>query len=353
MRLLIKLSILIFILIAFNVHADAAEKARQKLALTDLVSDQPGALIQDANLVNSWGVTFNPAAGAFWVSNNGTGKASLFTGDVNGSTFQQAALKVTIPQGLSTGVVFNSTADFVVTNGAQSAPAVFIFVSETGVISGWNPNVPPNTDAKVATTAQDAIYKAVALGSNATGNFIYAADFHNHRIDVFDATFAPVILTGTFLDPAIPKEFSPFNIQNINGKLYVTYALTDAASEDEIAGHHRGFVSVFDTDGNLVKHLIDRGKLNAPWGLALAPADFGSFSNMLLVGNFGNGSIGAYDPDTGAFVGKVKARHAHSIDGLWALTFGNGVSAGDTNTLYFSAGPEDETHGRFGSIRFQ
>lgn len=338
----------VFSLLAFHAFAGS-----QKYVLTKLVSDQTRqALIQDPGLVNPWGIAFSPTAGAFWVSDNAAGKATLYTGDVNGSAVQQAQLVVTIPGGVQTGVVFNGTNDFVVTNGQQSGPARFIFVSEAGTISGWNPNVPPNTDAKPATAVPGAIFKGVTLASNGTGNFLYVADFHNHQIDVFDKTFTLVALDGTFTDPEIPDNFAPFNIQNLNGNLYVTYALADDASEDEVAGDHRGFVSVFDTDGHLVKHLVARGRLNAPWGLALAPADFGPFSNALLVGNFGDGRIHAYDATTGAFLGRLKTQPHPKLNGLWALTFGNGISAGDKNTLYFTAGPDDETHGLFGKIAF-
>lgn len=349
MRHRITLTISFFILLAIGAFADA----KQKYVLTNLVSDEPGALIQDTNLVNPWGIAINPAAGAFWVSNNGTGTSTLYLGDVNGSAFQQVPLVVAIPDAVPTGVVFNSTTDFLITNGTDTSPALFIFVSEAGTVSAWNTNVPLNSPAIVGATVTGAIFKAVTIGSNATGNFLYAADFHNHQIDVFDAGFNLVTLTGSFTDPAIPPEYAPFNIQNINGSLYVTYALADAASEDEVAGKKLGFVSVYDTDGNLVKHLIEHGKLNAPWGLALAPADFGPLSNALLVGNFGNGQINGYDPSTGAFIGKLKTKPGKkALEGLWAISFGNGVSAGDLNTLYFTAGPEDETHGRFGSIRF-
>ena len=339
----------IFLALALNAFA----KPHQKYVLSSFVSDQSGeALIQDANLVNAWGLAIAPTAGAFWVSDNGTDVSTLYNGDVGGSPFQQVPLVVTIPGGAPTGVVFNGTSDFVVTNGTDSGPAFFIFVSEASAVTGWTPNVPPNTDAKSATTVQDAIFKGIALGSNATGNFLYLADFHHHQIVVLDSTFHVVTLSGSFTDPDIPAGYAPFNIQNINGNLYVAYALADAASEDELAGHHRGFVSVFDTDGNLVKHLIAHGKLNAPWGLTMAPADFGPFSNALLVGNFGNGKINAYDPATGDFLGRLKVHKHHKIDGLWAIAFGNGVTAGDANALYFTAGPEDETHGLFGSIRF-
>lgn len=344
------LFVFLFLTIPFFAHAKNA-----KYLLTDLVSDQAGqALLQDPNLVNSWGIALNPTAGGFWVSDNGTGVSTIYAGDVNGSPLQIVPLVVTIPDGVPTGTVFNSTTDFNITDGTTTAPAVFIFVCEAGTVSGWRPDLVDTTNAVVGTTVPNANYKGVALGSNATGNFLYLANFRAHTIDVLDTNFAITTLSGSFSDPDVPPEFSPFNIQNIGGKLFVMYAEADSSGDDEIAGPHKGYVSVFDTDGNLVQHFIAKGKLNAPWGIALAPADFGPLSNALLIGNFGNGKINAYDANTGDFIGKLKAKKSGGkIDGLWALTFGNGVTAGDANKLYFSAGPDDETHGLFGSIAVQ
>jgi uncharacterized protein (TIGR03118 family) len=344
------LFVFLFLLIPFFAHA-----AKKQYVVTNLVSDQPGeAAIQDPNLVNPWGVALSSTGGPFWVSDNETGVSTLYSGDVDGSPFQTVPLVVTIPNGVPTGIVFNPTSDFVITDGTSSAPAFFIFVSESSTVSGWNPTVPPITEAHIATTITDANFKGLALGSNATGNFLYLADFHGHQIVVLDTNFAVTTLSGSFTDPDVPEEYSPFNIQNIGGKLYVMYALANEESDEEIPGPGRGFVSVFDTDGNLLQHLIAHGRLNAPWGVALAPADFGPLSNALLVGNFGNGRINAYDPNTGEFLGRLKTNEpGDRIDGLWAITFGNGVSSGDTNKLYFSAGPDEETHGLFGSIAFQ
>lgn len=340
--------VFLFLTIPFFAHA-----AKQKYVVTNLVSDQAGqAVLQDTNLVNAWGVALNPTAGGFWVSDNETGVSTIYAGDVNGSPLQIVPLVVTIPDGVPTGAVFNPTTDFNISDGTTTAPAVFIFVSEAGTVSGWNPTLVPNTDAVVGTTVPNANYKGVALGNNATGNFLYLANFRTHKIDVLDTNFAIATLSGSFTDPDVPPEYSPFNIQNIGGKLYVMYALADNTGDEEIPGPHKGYVSVFDTDGNLLQHLIAKGKLNAPWGITLAPATFGPFSNALLVGNFGNGKINAYDPNTGQFLGKLKHKGG-KIDGLWALIVGNGVTAGDTDKVYFSAGPDDETHGLFGSIEFQ
>jgi uncharacterized protein (TIGR03118 family) len=322
---------------------------------TNLVSDQPGvAPILDPNLVNPWGISLSPAGGAFWVANNGTSTATLYTGDVNGSPFVKAALTVTIPGGSPTGTVFNSSADFVVRSGASSGRAIFLFASQTGFITGWNPAVPPPTLAHVGATA-NAVYTGLAIGSMGGANFLYAADFENGRIDVYDKDFQLVQLDGSFSDPNVPNSYSPFNIQNLGGNLYVAYAQQNHKEPDEETGHGSGFVSVFDTSGHLLQRLVLGNHLNAPWGLALAPSDFGPFSDALLVGNFGgNGYIQAFDPTTGRFLGRLEDASGHPIviDGLWGLAFGNGVSAGDRNALYFAAGPDDETHGLFGSLRF-
>jgi len=321
---------------------------------TDLVSDQPGvARILDPHLINAWGISLSSTGAAFWVSSNGADLSDLYIGDVNGSNLTKVPLEVSIPGGAPTGQVFNSTTDFVVTNGTDSRPALFIFAAESGQVTGWNPQVPPATTAKPGFTADDgAIYKGIALANNGTGNFLYLADFHNGKIDVLNGQFQRVHLAGDFVDPHLPDGYAPFNVAAINGKLYVAYAQQDASAEDEVAGRGRGFVSVFDLNGHFLDRLVNRGRLDAPWPMVQAPADFGVFSGDLLVGNFGDGKINAYDPDTGHFEGVLTSRPGKPlvIDGLWGLAFGNGVTAGDKNTLYYAAGPEEETHGLFGKI---
>jgi uncharacterized protein (TIGR03118 family) len=322
---------------------------------TNLVSDLPGmAQLTDADLVNPWGLAFSSTSPA-WVADNGTGKATLYRGFVNGSPIQKVPLVVSIPGGAPTGQVFNPTSGFVVRSGDSSGPAVFIFDSEAGLVTGWNPGVPPpppSTQAQVGASVPQAIYKGLAIASTTTGTFLYAANFHQARIDVFDSSFNLVHLSGSFQDPAIPPGFAPFNVQALGGLLYVTYAKQDAAAEDDVAGPGLGFVDVYSTSGQLLRHLIEHGQLNAPWGLALAPAGFGRFGGALLVGNFGNGRINAYDPATGEFLGRL--RHEDNspvqIDGLWALRFGNGV-IGTPSTLLFTAGIDDEAHGLFGAIQ--
>jgi uncharacterized protein (TIGR03118 family) len=207
----------------------------------------------------------------------------------------------------------------------------------------------------VDNSASGAIYKGVAIGSTTSGDFLYAANFHAGTIDVFDKDFHATTLAGPFSDPNIPAGFAPFNIENLEGQLYVTYAKQDADKEDDVAGQGLGFVDVFDTNGHFLQRVATRGQLNAPWGLAFAPADFGRFSNDLLVGNFGNGRINAYRRQGGHFhfVGQLRGLDGKRImiDGLWALRFGSGgANNGPTNALFFTAGPDDEQHGLFGRI---
>jgi uncharacterized protein (TIGR03118 family) len=325
---------------------------------TNLVSDLPNiAQFQDPNLLNPWGLSHSPTS-PWWVSDNGAGVSTLYNGD---GTARSLVVTIPPPAGsppgttsAPTGNVFNGTSGFVVTEGGKSGPSFFIFATEDGTIAGWNPTV-DMTHAVLAVdnSASGAIYKGLAIGSNGSGAFIYATNFHAGTIDVFDSNFAPATLSGSFTDPRIPIGYAPFGIQNIGGNLYVTYALQDKNKEDDVAGPAHGFVDVFDTNGNLIRRLVSHGRLNSPWGLALAPADFGRFSNDLLVGNFGDGRINAIDPKSGAFLGQLseQAGKPITIDGLWALVFGNGANAGATNELFFTAGIDDEAHGLFGDIQ--
>lgn len=330
-----------------------------------LVSDgsQPSDFV-DPNLVNAWGVAFNPQA-FVWVSDADTGKATLYDG-----TGKPNPLVVTIPPGPGdtlgspTGIVFSAGADFVVTGttsaGAPAAgPARFIFATEAGLIVGWAPNVNPNAALLAVDNAQGggtsrAIYKGLALGGNGTTHLLYATDFHNARVDVFDGTFKPVTLSaGAFVDPHVPHGFAPFGIQAINGDIYVTYAKQDGDAEDDVAGRGLGFVDVYDPNGKLVRRLIDHSELNAPWGLALAPASFGRFGGALLVGNFGDGTIHAFSPISGHLLGTLRDARGQriQIDGLWGMQFGNGLLGQDTNALFAAAGPDDEEHGTYSVIR--
>jgi len=333
---------------------------------TDLISDQPGvAAITDPSFVNTWGISVNPN-GTIWVSANGNDLSEVIGGDVKGSPIAEP-FKVNIPDGSPTGQVFNGTGsstDFAVSDGTTSKPAVFLFASEAGIISGWNPAVgvasganPPSLTAEVGFAATDgAVYKGLALARVGAANFLFATDFHNGKIDVFDGQFHKVALGAngfeTFTDPNLPAGFAPFGIKAINGKLYVSYAKQDAAAHDDVRGNGNGFIDVFETNGHFDRRLVSRGVLNSPWGMVMATANFGDFSNDLLVGNFGDGHIHAFNPNTGAFLGTLSASPGQPvvIDGLWGLAFGNGKSAGDANSLYFAAGPGGEAHGLFGKV---
>jgi len=314
----------------------------------------------DRNLVNAWGLQFNPT-GPWWVNDNGTGRSTLYdqAGNVN-------PLVVTVPSGgesatsKPTGIVFNAGDGFVVTDGTNTGPARFIFSTEDGTIAAWAPNVPPPIPSRQAFTVvpaagdppTGAIYKGLAIGNNGASDFIYATDFHNARIDVFDSSFHAAPMPGGFTDPNLPASFAPFGIRNINDVLYVTYAMQDEDAEDDVAGPGLGIVDAFDLNGNLLRRLITGGVLDAPWGLALAPRNFGKYSGDLLVGNFGNGRINAFDPITGSLRGTLVMPRGGPvrIDGLWALSFGNDHAAGPSNVLFFTAGPADEDHGLFGSL---
>jgi uncharacterized protein (TIGR03118 family) len=363
---------------ALEVLDERAAPSSTLFQQTNLVSDQPGmALNLDPTLINAWGISEAPSAGAFWVSSSGAGLSELYFGDLMGSPINQP-FKVTIPGGKPTGQVFNinqpimgtgNSNDFSVTDGTNTAASVFIFASKTGAITGWNPMVgaPIQTPfgmlsgtAEVGFQANDgAIYTGLATGDVGGSHYLYAADFHNGKIDVIDGQFHKVALGangfGRFADRNLPRGFAPFNVQNLGGKLFVTYAKQDAARDGgSVAGRGKGFVDVFDTGGHLLRRVASGGMLNAPWGVAMAPAGFGKFSGDLLVGNFGDGHIDAYNPRHHfAFAGQLRGTDGRpvTINGLWGLQFGNGASSGDANSLYFSAGPAGGTHGLFGSLK--
>jgi uncharacterized protein (TIGR03118 family) len=319
--------------------------------VTKLVADVPGvAANTDANLVNGWGIAMR-ATSPIWVSNNGTGTSTLY----NGLGVQiSPPSPVVIPaasgagHGVPTGITSNpSTTDFLL--GGPGTAALFLWSTEDGAIAAWNGG--PAATIKFA--AKDgAVYKGVALAGNGSSFRLYAADFHNGKIDVLDNTFAPASVAGGFVDPRIPAGFAPFNIMNLQGNLYVAYALREQGGDDEVAGTGLGFVDVFDADGFLLTRAATRGKLNAPWGMAIAPAGFGKFSNHLLVGNFGDGTINAYDMKNFTFAGQLHASNGRTlvIDGLWGLAFGNGFQRQPTDALFFAAGPDDESHGLYGRI---
>lgn len=331
--------------LSLMVSASLAEASSLNFGVTNLVSDQPGvAQVTDPNLVNAWGISASSTS-PFWVSDNGTGVSTLYR--VFGGTVTKLGLTVSIPgNGSVTGQMFNAGASSGAFNGDN-----FVFVSEDGTISGWRGAL--GTAAETLMPANSANeYKGLAYGSTGGSSYAYAANFKAGTIDVVKGDAAALPLTGSFLDPNLPAGYAPFNIQNINGTLYVAFALQDGAKSDEVAGPGNGFVSTFDLNGNFMGRLASAGPLNAPWGLAIAPPTFAGAAGNLLVGNFGDGLINRFDPTTGAFLGSLldAAGNPISIDGLWGLQFGNGGSGGATNTLYFTAGPGDESHGLFGSV---
>jgi uncharacterized protein (TIGR03118 family) len=303
----------------------------------NLVSNVAGSAdATDANLVDPWGISFS-ATGPFWVSNHLSGTATVYNG-----AGAITPLVVTIPAaggakttGRPTGQVQNSTPAFLLANGKAAS---FIFSTEDGSIQAWN----TGTIAEVMAdnSSSSAVYKGLALNPSSTAPLLYAANFRSGKIDVFSGTFAPTTVPGGFTDPNLPSGFAPFNIQMLSGKLYVTYAKQDSAAFLDVAGAGNGFVDVYDFNGNLLNRLVSNGALNSPWGVAIAPAGWGVFGGNLLVGNFGDGTINAFDVTSGNKLGTLQDANGNpiSISGLWALIFGNGGRGGDSNTLYFTAG---------------
>jgi uncharacterized protein (TIGR03118 family) len=309
---------------------------------TNLVSNIPGlAAVTDPNLVNPWGIAFS-ASSPFWISDNGSGKSTLY----NTAGIPQA-LVVTIPgvggnPGTPTGALFNSTTNF--------NSDIFIFATEDGTIAGWRGALGTTAETLFDSTSSSAVFKGLATGTTASGQYLYAADFHNNQITVFPGTGAPA-LAGTFTDPNLPAGYAPFDIQNLDGELFVTYAQQDPAKHDDVPGAGHGIVDVYDLNGNFVKRLITQGDLNSPWGLAIAPGTFGGAAGDLLVGNFGDGTIDAYNIITGVFAGTLGNAGTSLVnDGLWGLEFGNGGNGGLTGSLYVTAGLNGEQDGLFARI---
>jgi uncharacterized protein (TIGR03118 family) len=341
------------VLVALTITTASAQYQR-----TDLVSNQPGvAPNTDRHLVNAWGLvalTTSP----WWTSDNGTGFSTLYTG-----TGQQIPLFVTVPPapgqpagtlGTPTGIVGNistNPTDFTITENGVSEPSVFFFATLDGTISGWNPVIGGATGDSHATLAVDrsgagAVYTGLAIATNQAGQtFLYAADGGpNRKIDMFDGTFS---LVKSFDDPSIPRGFTPYGIQTVNGNIWVTFTALNKAQG--------GFVDVFDTEGNLVKHFAARGPLHSPWGIALAPADFGPMSNAILISNnISRGRINAFNPETGQFLGPLRDANGKAIevDNIWALQFGHDAipNNGAHNQLFFTAGPDSYANGLFGVI---
>ena len=331
----------------------ARAPARADIVFTtaNLVSDGfvPAANI-DPNLVNPWGIALGPTS-PFWVSDNGTGVATVYNS--GGST---VIPPVTIPAvqagaaGSPTGQVFNPGSGFDVSSGSVSGAAKFMFATEDGTISGWAPNVNfGKAIIAVNNSASHAVYKGLAIASSNNQLLLYAANFWSGKIEVYNQNFQ---LVNAFTDPTIPTGYAPFNVQAFGGRLYVTYAKQDATKQNEVDGAGLGYVDSFNLDGTGVMRIASNGALNAPWGLDIAPASFGRFAGDLLVGNFGNGWIDAFNPSTNAADGLLSNANGDplTIDGLWGLITGNGASGGSASDVYFAAGLGNEQHGLFGAI---
>jgi uncharacterized protein (TIGR03118 family) len=342
------------ICVAFTMAATPAAAGAGGYVKTDLASDLSGHGNVDSSLVNPWGLV-RGANTPWWVSDNGTGLSTLLQAD--GTETPASFNPVHIPMtactgtGTPTGVVFGGTSFSFTDCSGTARHGRFIFATEDGSIAAWD--IPLNTAVTVVGPSTAAVYKGLAVGTNSSGTFLYATNFSAGTIDVFNTTFQPVTLAGSFSDPSIMRGFAPFGIANLGGQLYVTYARQDAALHDDVAGPANGFVDVFDTSGNLIRRAATRGRLNSPWGVAIAPANFGRFSGDLLVGNFGDGRINVIDPVTGEFLDQLRGpdNRPFVIDGLWAIVFGSGsANSGPVNALFFTAGLDDESHGLFGRI---
>jgi uncharacterized protein (TIGR03118 family) len=339
---------------------------------TALVSDVPGlARHTDANLINPWGIA-PESSGGFRVAINGAGQAVAI--NASGAVTGQP---VTLPPPLGsppgttsapTGDVLNTTSDFVISDDGRSAPATFLFATEDGTIIGWNPKVDRTEGVLVAdqsAVGPGAVYKGLAEGSTSSGNFLYATNFRNGTVDVFDTNFD---LVNQFTDPSAPTGFAPFGIQNIGGTLFVTYAVQDAAKHDDVEGPGNGFIDEFDTSGHLIMRFATGTtaggtlkQLNSPWGMAVAPDGFGDFGGDLLVGNFGDSHVNVFDLKTGAFVDQLRDTSGNPLvlnggfqgsdtKGLWGIFFGSGHGGSRADTLFFAAGINDESDGLFGTV---
>jgi uncharacterized protein (TIGR03118 family) len=321
----------------------AAQRSQPTILTSDIANI---SAFTDTNLVNPWGITASPA-GPWWVSDNGTGLSTLYDG-----TGKPQALVVSIPQwdgtsgGVPTGTVFNNTSDFAIGGNATH----FLFATEDGTIQGWS----SGTSTQIAVNNfPGAVYKGLTLGSAGGANYVYAANFRNATVDVFDKNFSPHSFgAGAFTDPNLPTGYAPFNVSNLgNGQIAVTYGKQDDQKHDEVDCTGCGYITVYDSSGNLMfrfQHVIYD---NAPWAVVVAPQGFGGFGGDILVGMFGNGTIAVYSP-AGNFLGILFDPFDVnlSINGLWGLGFGNGTSSGPKTTLYFAAGTFGEVHGTFGSI---
>ena len=360
------------VLFPFGSLRAGENEERNAFTWKNLQSDIAGVADHtDPNLVNSWGLTINTTANVFWIADNVTGVSTLYSPDgtpvllgQSGQNFVTLPVtegdKLSIPPATAaapTGIVFNdpTTNAFLIPNTKD--PAIFIFDGEDGGIWGWNPGVNLTNaillvdNSTSPTLAGSSVYKGLALANRSSGGLtLYAANFRHGTVDMFDKNFKPVIDATAFQDPSLPTGFVPFDVASINGKIYVTYAKQNASKHDDVSGPGNGFVDVFDTTGHNLRRLIFHGPLNSPWGLAAkppGPQEFGHFGHdVLLVGNFGDGMINAFNITTGDFIATLKNRRGEPLDfnGLWSLFFFD-------DQLYFTAGIGDESHGLFGVIR--
>jgi uncharacterized protein (TIGR03118 family) len=323
-------------------------------AQTNLVSDTAGmAKITDPKLSNPWGISLFPG-GTFWIADNNSGVSTLY--DAQGN-IQQLVVTIPPPNGVAavstpSGTVANATQGFQVTSGGFTGASQFLFDTEDGTISGWNGN---GTNAALAVDnsmgGAGAVYKGLAIITNSNGTFLLAANFRAPALEVYDANFKLTQLAGNFTDPTLPSGFAPFGVHVIGSQVIVTYAMQNAAKHDPVNAPGNGFVSLFDLNGNFQRRVASNGNLNSPWGAVMAPAGFGAFGGDLLVGNFGDGTINAFDLATGNLIGQMKDGNGQAIVNLslWDMVFGVG-GTGDPNTLYFTAGLTDEQHGLFGTL---
>ena len=339
-----------------HVHNEQEETA---FVQTNLVSDGfISAPTIDPNLINPWGIA-RSATSPFWVSDNGMGVTTVYTGAgtlVKVGGFD--AIAIAAPSGQTspaspTGDVFNiAGSGFNITSGGHTGSSVFLFATEDGTISGWNPNVDVASSVLAVDNSQGgtgAVYKGLAIAQTDHGTLLYAANFRNGTVDVFNDDFKQV---NSFTDHHLPAGFAPFNVQVLDGHLFVTFALQNDAKHDDVAGAGNGFVDEFDLNGHLLHRVASGGALNSPWGLAIAPPGFGEFANDLLVGNFGDGTINVFNPKTDHFLGKLEDANGApiTIGDLWALVPGTGNAGSDPNKIYFTAGVQNEAHGLFGSL---
>ncbi|WP_336491996.1 TIGR03118 family protein [Methylobacterium nigriterrae] len=339
-------------------HDDHHKQDDNSFTQTNLVSSDSSipAEFTDPNLINPWGVSHGPG-GPLWVSDNGTGVTTVYDGAGNLVPIGGLpAITVAAPPGSTdhaapTGQVFNdSGSGFTISENGHTGSSTFIFATEDGTISGWNSSVDPTSSVlAVDNSASGAVYKGLALEHQGSDSFLFAANFHAGTVDVFDSQFHQV---NSFTDKCLPAGYAPFNTQVLDGHLFVTFALQDADKHDDVAGPGNGFVDEFDFSGHLLHRVASGGPLNSPWGLAIAPSDFGKFSGDLLVGNFGDGTINVYDPHGFHFLGKLDdaAGNPITIGDLWALEPGTGVRNGDPHSIYFTAGVANEAQGLFGSL---